>query len=74
MKTKKKGKTIVIELTEEEACVLVASLGGTRNAEMHELRERIVGSEPWKVKHRPADAFEPLVDLALYNAVVERCD
>jgi hypothetical protein len=74
MKATKKARTVTIEMTEEEACVLVASLGGTRNAEMVELMERLLGSPVWKFKHRPDEAHKGVLDPALYAEVVERCD
>jgi hypothetical protein len=74
MKAAKKGRTVRIEMSEEEACMLVACLGGTRNAEMIELQERLLGSPVWKFKHRPHEAHQGVLDPALYAEVVERCD
>lgn len=74
MKTTKKGQTVTIELTEEQACMLVATLGGTRNGPMIELQERLIGSPTWKFKHRPNEAHRGVLDPALYEEIVERCD
>jgi len=74
MNTTKKGKSVTIQLTEEEACMLVATLGGTRNAAMIELQERLIGSPVWKFKHQPNSAHNGVLDPALYAEIVERCE
>ncbi|MBI2388663.1 MAG: hypothetical protein HYV09_03515 [Deltaproteobacteria bacterium] len=74
MNATKKRKIVTIEMTEEEACLLVANLAATRNDRMIELIERLIGSPEWKFKHRPAEAHRGVLDAALYNEVVERCD